>query len=61
MLKHLKKLGYDVPKSTPVGKKYLELEKVVVGLAKEVGMTPAAYDLKIWTEYSVPSTPGGKK
>jgi len=60
MLKHLKKLGYDVPKSTPTGKKYLDLEEKVLILAKEAGMTPAAYDLKIWTEYSVKSTPGGK-
>lgn len=60
MLKHLRSLGYDVPKSTPTGKKYLTLEKIVLSLAKEAGMTPAAYDLKIWTEYSVPSTPGGK-
>ena len=42
MLKHLKSLGYDVPKSTPTGKKYLDLEEKVLILAKEAGMTPAA-------------------
>ena len=57
MLKHLKALGYDVPKSTPTGKKYLTLEKYVLSLAKEAGMSPAEYDLHIWTKYSVPSTP----
>ena len=58
MLKHLKSLGYDVPKSTPTGKKYLELEKVVLSLAKRAKMTPASYDLHIWNKYSVKSTPG---
>jgi len=58
MLKHLRALGYDdVPKSTPTGNKYLTLEKSVLSLAKEAGMTPAEFDLKIWTQYSVQSTP----
>lgn len=57
MLKHLRALGYDAPKSTPVGKKYLTLEKTVLSLAKEAGMSPASYDLKIWNEYSIKSTP----
>ena len=55
MLKHLKKLGYDVPKSTPTGNKYLTLEKSVLSLAKEAGMTPASFDLMVWNEYSVKS------
>jgi len=59
MLKHLKSLGYDVPKSTPTGKKYLTLEKHVLSLAKGAGMTPAEYDLAIWNKYSIKSTPGG--
>ena len=60
MLKHLRALGYDdVPKSTPTGNKYLTNEKRVLFLAKEAGMSPAEYDLHIWTRYSVPSTPGG--
>jgi hypothetical protein len=52
MLKHLRALGYDVPKSTPTGKKYLTLEKNVLYLAKEAGMSPADYDLMIWNKYS---------
>ena len=57
MLKHLKSLGYDVPKSTPTGKKYLELEEIVLALADEAKMTPQSYDLWIWNQYSVKSTP----
>jgi hypothetical protein len=57
MLKHLKKLRYDVPKSTPTGKKYLTLEQTVLMLADEAGMTPAAYDLWVWVKYNAPSTP----
>jgi thermostable 8-oxoguanine DNA glycosylase len=52
MLKHLRTLGYDAPKSTPTGKKYLILEKNVLYLAKEAGMSPADYDLMIWNRYS---------
>jgi hypothetical protein len=61
MLKHLKNLGHDVPKSTPTGKKYLDLEKIVLTLSKEAGMTPAQFDLKVWNKYSIKSTPGGAK
>lgn len=58
MLKHLRALGYnDVPKSTPTGNKYLDIEKIVLILSKEAKMSPADYDLKIWTQYSVQSTP----
>lgn len=58
MLKHLKALGYDVPKSTPTGKKYLTLEKIVLSLANQAGMSPADFDLSVWNKYSVKSTPG---
>lgn len=47
ILKHLKALGYDVPKSTPTGKKYLDIEKIVLMLAKEAGMSPAEFDLHV--------------
>ena len=57
MLKHLKSLSHDVPKSTPTGKKYLELEQIVLDMAKEAGMTPAQYDLHIWNKYAVKSVP----
>jgi len=55
MLKHLKALGHKVPKSTPTGKRYLTLEKIVLMLADEAGMTPAEYDLHVWTQHNVVS------
>ena len=59
LLKHLRAKGVkDVPKSTPGSKKqYLRLEKEILRLAKEANMTPADYDLMVWNEYSVKSTP----
>jgi thermostable 8-oxoguanine DNA glycosylase len=42
----------NVPKSTPTGKKYLDLEQTFVKMVPE-GMSPAEYDLEIWREYSV--------
>lgn len=60
MLKYLKKLGYDVPKHTPTGNKYLTFEKIVLSLADEAGMTPAEFDLFIWSQYNVKSTSRGK-
>ena len=53
MLKHLKSLDYDVPKSTPTRKKYLTLEKEVLYLAEQSGKSPACYDLEIWNKYKV--------
>jgi thermostable 8-oxoguanine DNA glycosylase len=61
LLKHLRSLGYDAPKSTPSSmKKYLDLEKIVLMLSDKAKMTPAAFDLMVWNKYSVKSTPGGK-
>jgi len=48
ILAHLRSLGYDAPKSTPSGKKYKELEQLVLKLADESGMTPADWDLATW-------------
>lgn len=53
MLKHLRKLGYDVPRNTPTGNKYLTTEAIVLMLAKEAGMSPAQFDLMVWNRYSV--------
>ena len=54
MLKHLASLGYDVPKNTPNSKKlYLTLEKIVLKLSEEKGISPAAYDLQVWNKYKV--------
>jgi endonuclease III len=53
MLKHLKSLGYNTPKSTPTRKKYLTLEKIVLSLAKNEGKTPADFDLAVWNKYKI--------
>jgi len=53
MLKHLASLGYEVPKSTPNRKLYLTIEKIVVKLAAERKMSPAAFDLAVWNSYKV--------
>lgn len=52
ILKHLSLKGYDVPKSTPSKKMYLELEKIFVDMALSLGKTVAEYDLEIWNKYS---------
>jgi endonuclease III len=53
VLKYLRSLGYDAPKSTPTRKKYLELEKIFLKLAKEQGKSIAGMDLEIWNSYAV--------
>lgn len=45
--------GHEVPKTTPSGAKYLELEKLFLDYANEMGMMPAALDLQIWNEAQV--------
>lgn len=52
VLKWLRYLGYDAPKSTPSKKRYLELEQIFVALADLLGMAPAVLDLAIWNAYS---------
>jgi thermostable 8-oxoguanine DNA glycosylase len=51
ILKFLKSQGLDVPKSTPSGKKYLELELEFLKLVPP-NMTPAEFDLEIWKQYA---------
>jgi hypothetical protein len=53
ILKYLRAKGYDAPKITPTGKRYRELEKIFMGLAKKAKKTIAEFDLEIWNEYSV--------
>lgn len=48
ILSYLRENGYTTIKSTPSGKKYAELEKVVLDLADKAGMTPADWDLAMW-------------
>lgn len=50
ILKHMQELGYDVPASTPTGKKYKELEKQFVEHVAKTGMTMQEYDLATWKE-----------
>jgi hypothetical protein len=52
VLKYMKAHGIKVPKSTPSGKKYLELEKEFLKLAKKSNKTLAELDLAIWNRYS---------
>jgi thermostable 8-oxoguanine DNA glycosylase len=51
-LKYMREQGLDVPKSTPSGKKYLELEAKFLKMADESGKTVAEFDLEIWRHYS---------
>jgi len=52
-LAELRELGYDVPKSTPQGKKrYKTIEGWCVKLAKSLGMTVADWDLSVWKRRS---------
>jgi thermostable 8-oxoguanine DNA glycosylase len=50
ILRWLGSKGHDVPKTTPNGQKYLDLEQLFLDYAKEMGMMPAALDLQIWNE-----------
>jgi thermostable 8-oxoguanine DNA glycosylase len=52
VLKYMREKGIDVPKSTPTGKKYLELEKIFLQLADLSGKSVAEFDLEIWKRYS---------
>jgi thermostable 8-oxoguanine DNA glycosylase len=52
ILKFLAAKGFEVPKSTPTGRRYRELEKEFVKLAKKAKKSVAEYDLEIWNEYS---------
>jgi len=52
VLKYMKSQGFEVPRSTPSGKKYLELEKQFIKLAENSSMSIAEFDLHIWKKYS---------
>ena len=53
VLKFLRSLGHDVPKSTPGSKKkYKEIEQIFLHYVKKSGMTAAELDLDIWVHYS---------
>ena len=52
VLKYMRDQGLSVPKSTPTGKKYLEIEKKFLEMADKSGKTVAEFDLEIWNRYS---------
>jgi thermostable 8-oxoguanine DNA glycosylase len=52
VLAFLRDLGYEVPKSTPTGKKYLEIEKLFLNIVKKTNRNVADLDLLIWRVYS---------
>ena len=51
LLKFLRDKGHVVPKSTPTGKKYKQLESVFLDYVEQSGMSVADYDLQIWNYY----------
>lgn len=51
ILKFLRDKGHEVPKSTPTGKKYRELEQIFLKYVAESGQNVADFDLMIWNEY----------
>lgn len=52
VLKFMRDNGFSVPKSTPTGKKYLEIERDFLEMADKSGKTVAEFDLEIWRRYS---------
>lgn len=52
VLKYMRDQGVEVPKSTPSGKKYLEIEKKFIEMADKSGKSIAEFDLDIWRRYS---------
>jgi len=52
LLKFLRLIGYDAPKSTPSKSKYVYLEKEFLNIVKKSGKTVAQFDLVIWNYYS---------
>lgn len=52
ILKYMGEQGIETPKSTPTGKRYLELEQKFLELADLNSITPADMDLQIWVKYA---------
>jgi len=51
ILRYMADCGIAVPKSTPNGKRYADLEQKFLEMARQSGKTVAAFDLEIWNEY----------
>jgi thermostable 8-oxoguanine DNA glycosylase len=52
VLKFLGSLGHNVPKSTPSGKKYHQLEQYFLAECRKRGKTPNELDAEVWMAYS---------
>lgn len=52
ILHWLKERGYKIPANPPSGKKYLEIEKIFLSIAKKMKKDPATLDLEIWNALS---------
>lgn len=52
VLKYLRALGYKVPKSTPSGKRYAEIEKTFLRIAAKQSKSLQEFDLEIWNKYA---------
>lgn len=52
ILHYMSDNGVDVPRSTPTGKRYRELEKKFLEMAKKAKKSVADFDLEIWRKYS---------
>lgn len=58
VLKWLRYLGYDAPKSTPqAGERYGELEQAFLSEAKRRGKTPRELDWAVWEMYASGNNP----
>jgi thermostable 8-oxoguanine DNA glycosylase len=51
VLKYMTDVGFEVPKSTPTGRRYREIESQFLELADASGMSLAEFDLSIWRRY----------
>jgi hypothetical protein len=53
VLKWLRAQGYKAPKSTPTGRRYLELEQAFIVEAKKRKMTVRDLDTQVWKQYAI--------
>lgn len=59
VLRWLREQGYDAPKGTPSGKRYLDLEATFVKEAQKRRMTVKALDTQIWQASALPQKKSG--
>jgi thermostable 8-oxoguanine DNA glycosylase len=53
VLKEMRRLGFTVPKYTPTGKMYLEIENLYIDYLKQKGVSDfASHDLNTWKRYT---------